>query len=74
MPRRENFIEYWVDQNMLAMDTATRIFTVLKQPDKNFLRQVRLFPPIPGLYSATLVGVWYVLMLMSPYELCAGGL
>lgn len=42
---------------MLAMDTATRIFTVLKQPDKNFLRQVRSFSPIPGLYSATLVGV-----------------
>ncbi|KAG0624974.1 hypothetical protein M758_2G017900 [Ceratodon purpureus] len=36
---REKFIEYWVDQNMLAMDTATRIFTVLKHSDKNFLRQ-----------------------------------
>jgi len=41
--RREKFVEYWVDQNMLAMDTATRIFTVLKQPDKNFLRQVHSF-------------------------------
>jgi hypothetical protein len=36
---RERFIEYWVDQNMLTADTATRIFTVLKQPDKNYLTQ-----------------------------------
>jgi hypothetical protein len=37
---RERFIEYWVEQNMLTADTATRIFTVLKQPDKNYLTQV----------------------------------
>lgn len=37
---RERFMEYWVDQNMLTADTATRIFTVLKQPDKNYLTQV----------------------------------
>jgi hypothetical protein len=37
---RERFIEYWVDQNMLIADTATRVFTVLKQPDKNYLTQV----------------------------------
>jgi hypothetical protein len=36
---RERFIEYWVDQNMLIADTATRVFTVLKQPDKNYLTQ-----------------------------------
>jgi serine/threonine-protein phosphatase 2A regulatory subunit B'' len=37
--KRERFIEYWVDQNMLIADTATRVFTVLKQPDKNYLTQ-----------------------------------
>jgi hypothetical protein len=30
-----------VNQNMLTADTATRIFTVLKHPEKDHLTQVR---------------------------------
>lgn len=36
----ERLIGYWLDQNMLTADGATRIFSVLKQHDKNYLTQV----------------------------------
>lgn len=37
---RDAFVEYWVNGNMLTKDTATQIFTVLKQPDLKYLTQV----------------------------------
>lgn len=36
-------IEYWIDQNMLTADDATKIFSVLKQQDKDYLMQVFIF-------------------------------
>uniref|UniRef100_A0A2P2LTT7 Calcium ion binding protein n=1 Tax=Rhizophora mucronata TaxID=61149 RepID=A0A2P2LTT7_RHIMU len=36
---RDAFIKYWVDGNMLTMDTATQIFHILKQPDCKYLTQ-----------------------------------
>jgi serine/threonine-protein phosphatase 2A regulatory subunit B'' len=36
---KERLIEYWLDQNMLTADGATRIFSVLKQEDKDYLTQ-----------------------------------
>lgn len=36
---KERLIDYWLDQNMLTADGATRIFSVLKQHDKNYLTQ-----------------------------------
>ncbi|KAM7526691.1 hypothetical protein LguiA_016593 [Lonicera macranthoides] len=36
---RDAFVEYWVNGNMLTKDTATQIFTVLKQPDLKYLTQ-----------------------------------
>ncbi|CAN8277112.1 unnamed protein product [Cochlearia groenlandica] len=34
---REAFIKYWVNENMLIMDTTTQIFKILKQKNQNFL-------------------------------------
>ncbi|KAI3963409.1 hypothetical protein MKW98_022831, partial [Papaver atlanticum] len=37
---RDAFVDYWVNGNMLSMDIATQIFTVLKQPDRKYLAQL----------------------------------
>ena len=37
---RDAFIKYWVDGNMMTMDTATQVYKILKQPDCNYLAQV----------------------------------
>ncbi|CAE6126088.1 unnamed protein product [Arabidopsis arenosa] len=34
---REAFIDYWVNGNMLIMDTTTQIFKILKQKDQSFI-------------------------------------
>ncbi|KAL8224290.1 hypothetical protein R6Q57_019765 [Mikania cordata] len=34
---REAFVDYWVHKNMLTKDTATQIFTILKQPELRYL-------------------------------------
>ncbi|KAG5381810.1 hypothetical protein IGI04_033280, partial [Brassica rapa subsp. trilocularis] len=34
---REAFIDYWVNGNMLIMDTTTQIFKILKQQNHNFI-------------------------------------
>ncbi|CAI8615611.1 unnamed protein product [Vicia faba] len=36
---RNAFIDYWITGNMLTMDIATQIFTILKQPQFNYLTQ-----------------------------------
>ncbi|KAK3029297.1 hypothetical protein RJ639_040133 [Escallonia herrerae] len=36
---RDAFVDYWVNGNMLTKDTATQMFTVLKQPDVKHLTQ-----------------------------------
>ncbi|KAI3963405.1 hypothetical protein MKW98_022827, partial [Papaver atlanticum] len=37
---RDAFVDYWVNGNLLSMDIATQIFTVLKQPDRKYLTQL----------------------------------
>lgn len=37
---RDTFVSYWIDSNMMTMDIATQIFTILKQPDRKYLTQV----------------------------------
>jgi len=37
---RDAFVDYWVNGNKLTMDTATQIFTIMKQPDRKYLMQV----------------------------------
>lgn len=39
---REAFIDYWVNGNMLIMDTTTQIFKILKQQNHNFIVKVIL--------------------------------
>ncbi|KAJ4726921.1 serine/threonine protein phosphatase 2A regulatory subunit B''alpha-like [Melia azedarach] len=36
---REVLIKYWVDGNMLTMNTATQIYKILKQPGREYLSQ-----------------------------------
>ncbi|KAJ7568956.1 hypothetical protein O6H91_01G054500 [Diphasiastrum complanatum] len=36
---RDEFISYWLKENMLTTDNATRVFSVLKQADKTYLTQ-----------------------------------
>ncbi|KAF1878648.1 hypothetical protein Lal_00047319 [Lupinus albus] len=36
---RKAFIDYWVNGNMLTMDIATQIYTILKQPQLKYLTQ-----------------------------------
>ncbi|KAG8479032.1 hypothetical protein CXB51_029874 [Gossypium anomalum] len=36
---RDAFIDYWVNGNMLTMDIATQVYTILKQPDLKYLIQ-----------------------------------
>ncbi|CAN1729906.1 Serine/threonine protein phosphatase 2A regulatory subunit B''beta [Linum perenne] len=39
MVTRDQFVDYWVKGNFLTMDLATQIYTVLKQPDHEYLSQ-----------------------------------
>ncbi|KAM0932246.1 putative EF-hand domain-containing protein [Dioscorea sansibarensis] len=36
---RDEFINYWVNSNMMTMDIATQMFMILKQPDRKYLTQ-----------------------------------
>ncbi|KAL9686641.1 hypothetical protein QQ045_031034 [Rhodiola kirilowii] len=36
---RDAFVNYWITNHMLTMDTATQIFNILKQPKCNYLTQ-----------------------------------
>eukprot|EP00262_Sarcandra_glabra_P007192 TRINITY_DN19834_c0_g1_i4.p1 TRINITY_DN19834_c0_g1~~TRINITY_DN19834_c0_g1_i4.p1 ORF type:complete len:541 (+),score=116.00 TRINITY_DN19834_c0_g1_i4:249-1871(+) len=36
---RNAFIDYWINSNMLTMDIATQIFSILKHPDRKYLTQ-----------------------------------
>ncbi|KAI4369453.1 hypothetical protein MLD38_017890 [Melastoma candidum] len=36
---RDAFVAYWVNGNMLTMDLATQVYTILKQPEAKYLTQ-----------------------------------
>lgn len=36
---RDAFVDFWTESNLMTMDTATLIFTVLKQPNLKYLTQ-----------------------------------
>ncbi|XVE77947.1 hypothetical protein DITRI_Ditri13aG0105000 [Diplodiscus trichospermus] len=48
---RDAFIKYWVDGNMLTMDTATQIFEILKRPGCKHLTQVDFKPVLRELLA-----------------------
>lgn len=33
-------MDFWVNSNMMTMDSATQVFTILKQPDHDYLTKV----------------------------------
>uniref|UniRef100_A0A453NNV5 PP2A regulatory subunit B'' EF-hand domain-containing protein n=1 Tax=Aegilops tauschii subsp. strangulata TaxID=200361 RepID=A0A453NNV5_AEGTS len=37
---RDAFMDFWVNSNMMTMDSATQVFTILKQPDHDYLTKV----------------------------------
>ncbi|KAM7250615.1 hypothetical protein ACFE04_022498 [Oxalis oulophora] len=48
---RDVFVDYWINGNMLTLDTATQIFKVLKQPDLKYLTQEDFKPVLRELLS-----------------------
>ncbi|MCL7028462.1 hypothetical protein MKW94_015945 [Papaver nudicaule] len=48
---RDAFVDYWVNGNMLSMDLATQIFTVLKQLDRKYLTQEDFKPVLRELLA-----------------------
>ncbi|KAI3832241.1 hypothetical protein MKX03_032143 [Papaver bracteatum] len=48
---RDAFVDYWVNGNMLTMDIATQIFTVLKKPDRRYLTQEDFKPVLRELLA-----------------------
>ncbi|GAU43020.1 hypothetical protein TSUD_28390 [Trifolium subterraneum] len=49
---RDQFIDYWIRSNMLAMDLPTRIYTILKQPHRTYLVQDDFKPILRELLSS----------------------
>ncbi|XP_018447307.1 probable serine/threonine protein phosphatase 2A regulatory subunit B''epsilon [Raphanus sativus] len=48
---RDAFIKYWIDGNMLTMDTASQIYNILKQQDCKYLRQADFKPLLDELLA-----------------------
>lgn len=49
---RDQFIDYWIRGNMLAMDLPTQIYTILKQPHRTYLVQDDFKPILRELLSS----------------------
>jgi serine/threonine-protein phosphatase 2A regulatory subunit B'' len=49
---RDQFIDYWVKGNLLIMDLATRVYTILKQPDCRYLAQEDFKPVLQELLAS----------------------
>ncbi|XP_047307253.1 serine/threonine protein phosphatase 2A regulatory subunit B''beta-like [Impatiens glandulifera] len=48
---RDAFVDYWVNINMLTKDLATQIFSILKQPNLNYLIQDDFKPVLQELVA-----------------------
>ncbi|KAG6774622.1 hypothetical protein POTOM_021982 [Populus tomentosa] len=59
MVTRDAFVKYWVNSNMLTLDTATQVFNILKQPDCRYLSQSD-FKPILRELLATHSGLEFL--------------
>ncbi|KAK6278827.1 hypothetical protein POUND7_019094 [Theobroma cacao] len=49
---RDQFVDYWIGGNMLTMDLATRMYTILKQPDRRYLTQDDFKPVLHELLAS----------------------
>jgi len=62
---RDQFIDYWIRGNMLAMDLTTQIYTILKQPYRTYLAQVcfllyAVIPVIQRIFAIFCISLWTV--------------
>ncbi|CAA7050294.1 unnamed protein product [Microthlaspi erraticum] len=48
---RDAFIKYWIDGNMLTMDTASQIYNILRQQGCKYLRQTDFKPVLDELLA-----------------------
>lgn len=48
---RDAFISYWVNSNIMTMDTSTQIFNILKHSDRNYLIQEDFKPVLKELLA-----------------------
>lgn len=48
---RNTFVDYWMRDNLISADLATRIFQVLKQPEKSYLTQEDFRPVLRELLA-----------------------
>ncbi|AQK60177.1 Serine/threonine protein phosphatase 2A regulatory subunit B''alpha [Zea mays] len=46
---REAFIDFWVNNNLMSMDSATQVFTILKQQNHNYLTKEDFKPILKDL-------------------------
>ncbi|KAJ7978172.1 Serine/threonine-protein phosphatase 2A regulatory subunit B'' subunit alpha [Quillaja saponaria] len=49
---RDAFVDYWINGNMLTMDIATQIYTILKQQDLKYLTQDDFKPVLRELLAS----------------------
>ncbi|KAE9448002.1 hypothetical protein C3L33_20103, partial [Rhododendron williamsianum] len=49
---KDAFVDYWVDSQMMTKETATQIFTILKQPDLKYLTQDDFKPVLRELLAS----------------------
>ncbi|KAL9225510.1 hypothetical protein vseg_001425 [Gypsophila vaccaria] len=49
---RDGFVDYWVSSNLLTLDIATQIFSIMKQPNCLFLTQDDFKPVLRELLAA----------------------
>ncbi|CAA6662499.1 unnamed protein product [Spirodela intermedia] len=52
---QDAFVNYWFNSNMLSVDIAKRIFSILKQPDQNYLTQFLQSTPFQERYAETVI-------------------
>ncbi|KAK1289211.1 hypothetical protein QJS10_CPB18g02025 [Acorus calamus] len=48
---RDQFVDYWINGNMMTLDIASQIFSILKQPDRKYLTQDDLKPVLRELLA-----------------------
>ncbi|XP_022138599.1 probable serine/threonine protein phosphatase 2A regulatory subunit B''delta [Momordica charantia] len=48
---REQVIDYWITSNMLTRDLATQVYTILKEPERNYLVQDDFKPVLQELLA-----------------------
>jgi hypothetical protein len=59
MLSRDAFVDYWINKNMITMDIATQIYTILRQTNQKYLVQVC------SIHSDIVLEKWFTLFASS---------